>query len=54
MFMIKTAEFLAHDLPLSDLKQEDMIMYRQKMTTELYRHGALKLHTRGNVNVEAT
>lgn len=43
----KTAKFHAQGLPLSDLKQADMPMYKKKMTMALYRHRVLKLHTRG-------
>jgi len=42
MFAFKTAEFLAHGLPLTELHQEDMTMYRKKLCMELFRHGAIK------------
>ena len=31
MFVIKTAEFLMHGLPLTDLKQDNMAMYHQML-----------------------
>lgn len=42
MFTIKAAEFLVHYSPLTNLKQDDMRMFRQKLCIELYKHGALK------------
>ena len=46
MFVIKTAEFLMHGLPLTDLKQDNMGMYRQKLVIDLYKHGRLKQDNR--------
>ena len=52
MFTIKAAEFLVHYSPLANLKQDDMIMFRQKLCIELYKHGALK-NASPNVNSDS-
>lgn len=46
MFVIKAMEFLTHGYDLSEIRQDDMAMYRQKITIDLYRHGAVKIATK--------
>lgn len=43
MFCVKAAEFMIHGIPVSSLHQDNISMYRKKMATELYKHGALKM-----------
>jgi len=46
MFVIKALEFLTHGYDLLEIRQDDMAMYRQKITIDLYRHGAVKIATK--------
>ena len=45
MFCVKAAEFMIHGIPITSLHQDNMSMYRKKMATELYKHGAIKVAT---------
>jgi len=46
MFVIKALEFLTHGYDLLEIRQDDMAMYRQKITIDLYRHEAVKIATK--------